>query len=181
MGYYILALHVKCSNLQLIFVWGMRGPSIQLQKGVYLWSCVLSSTNLILEWLHDPLSFLMSLQIVQLVSVVIQFYIHTPASVSVWLIIITEAPEDYISDSGLLFFATGDREQCHTVLVVNNIVCDVLEQFLSNLTLLSGIPRIAVDPDSSQIIIKDTDDCCKCVSVGLCLNDCVLITLSHSS
>ena len=80
---------------------------------------------------------------------------------------ITVAPVDRISDSGLLMFATGDAKQCHTVQIVDNICENESEEFLSNLTLASGVSRIIVDPDSARVIINDTDDCGKCVSVGL--------------
>ena len=84
------------------------------------------------------------------------------------ILIIIVAPEDYISDSGLLAFATGDDRQCHSVRIVDNDLCEdpVLEHFFSNLTLESGIPRITVDPDGAKVIIDDIEDCGKYVFVG---------------
>ena len=74
------------------------------------------------------------------------------------------APEDYISDSGLLTFAIGYDRQCHSVQIANNELCEepVLEHFFYNLTLESGIPRITVHPDDAKVIIDDTNDCGKC-------------------
>ena len=73
------------------------------------------------------------------------------------------APEDYISASGLLIFGAGDDEKCHTVQIVNNDICeDAQEQFTSDLTLVSGIPLITVNPGSAQVVINDINDCRKC-------------------
>ena len=92
-------------------------------------------------------------------------YFWTLQALIVILIYIV-APEDYISDSGLLMFTTGQSRQCHSVRIVDNEICEDMEHFFSNLTLVSGIPRITVDPDGAKVIIDDTDDCGKCVSVG---------------
>ena len=79
------------------------------------------------------------------------------------------APGDYISDSGLLMFETGDDRQCHTVQIVDDNVCEdiqmIIEYFFSNLALVSGIPPITVDPDRAQVNITDSADCSKCVSI----------------
>ena len=96
------------------------------------------------------------------------------------------APEDYISDTGQLIFTTGDDRQCHRVRIVNNDICeDELEQFLSNLALVSGVPRITVDPASARVIIDDTDDCgkyCFCLRVSAFIfASNLIICLSHSS
>ena len=95
-----------------------------------------------------------------------QIFLLPPRYTFLVILIIIVAPEDYISDSGLLTFATGDDRQCHSVRIVNNDICEDTEHFFSNLTLVSGIPRITVDPDGAKVIIDDTDDCGKCVSVG---------------
>ena len=128
-----------------------------------------SSMNQTLEWLHDRLSFLMPLQTIQLVSVFVNI-VHI-LNYTVWLFVIVVTPEDYISDTGLLSFATGDARQCHRVQIVNNDICETeLEQFLSNLVFVSGVQRITVDPASARVIIDDTDDCgkyCFCLKVRL--------------
>ena len=79
------------------------------------------------------------------------------------------APEDYKSDSGLLRFDTGDDKQCHSIQIVSNEICEEpeLEHFFSNLTLVSGIPLITVDPDSAKVIINDTNDCSKCTCMTI--------------
>ena len=71
------------------------------------------------------------------------------------------APEDYLSITGILAFNTGDDRQCHDVEIVNDDIYEnELEQFVSNLALVSGAPA-TVDPESAQVIINDNDDC-KC-------------------
>ena len=72
------------------------------------------------------------------------------------------APEDYLSSTGILTFNTGDDRQCHDVEIVNDDTYESdLEQFFSNLALVSGAP-VTLDPSSAQVIIDDNDDC-KCL------------------
>ena len=68
----------------------------------------------------------------------------------------TEAPGDYLSDSGVLVFNTGDSEQCHHIQIVDDNYCDP-GQFFSNLALMSGAPVITVDPPKAEIVILDSD------------------------
>lgn len=68
----------------------------------------------------------------------------------------TEAPDDYLADSGVLVFSTGDDRQCHRVRIVDDEFCDP-EQFFSNLALVPGAPVIIIDPASAQIFIQDSD------------------------
>ena len=59
-------------------------------------------------------------------------------------------------------FATGDDRQCHSVQIVNDDNCErELEQFFSRLAYVSGTPVIIVDPDIAQVIIDDSQNCCK--------------------
>ena len=92
-----------------------------------------------------------------------QIFLLPPSCTFLVILINIVAPEDYISDSGLLTFAIGDDRECHSVEIANNELCEepVLEHFFSNLTLESGIPRITVHPDGAKVIIDDTDDCGK--------------------
>ena len=72
------------------------------------------------------------------------------------------APEDYLSTSGILIFNTGDTRQCHDMEIVNDTICESeMEQFTSNLTLVTGV-QVTVDPPSAQVIIDDTSDCVVC-------------------
>ena len=68
----------------------------------------------------------------------------------------TEAPDDFLADSGVLVFSTGDDRQCHRVRIVDDEFCDP-EQFFSNLALVPGAPVIIIDPASAQIFIQDSD------------------------
>ena len=86
-------------------------------------------------------------------------------SFSLWVLFVVVAPEDYISDSGLLMFSAGDVEKCHTVQIVNDSICeDEQESFTSDLVLESGTPLITVDPNSARVVIED---CSKCLSTSL--------------
>ena len=145
----------------------MRGQSTLLRKRACLLSCVLSSTNPSLELLHDTLSFLMPLQTIQLViNTHFKLLSTFHAFLSGYSLCIVD-PEDYISDSGLLMFDAGDDRHCHSVQIVNDYICERLEQFLSHLAYVSGTPVIVVDPDSAHVIIDDTYDCRKYLSSSL--------------
>ena len=93
-----------------------------------------------------------------------------------YLIIV--APGDYVSDSGLLMFVTGDDRQCHRVQIVNDDDCErpELEQFFSRLAYVSGTPVIIVDPDTARVIIDDSRDCGKYCFIRILL-PCVCIQL----
>ena len=71
------------------------------------------------------------------------------------------APGDYISASGELVFAVGDTRMCHDVQIVNDGICErpEIEQFFSNLELVSGLPIIDVDPPTAAVLIDDSVDC----------------------
>ena len=76
----------------------------------------------------------------------------------------TADPEDYLSSSGELTFASGDTQQCHTVRIQNDDDCDTPEEeedFFSNLVLVSGQPVIRVDPATARIVVDDSEDCSK--------------------
>ena len=74
----------------------------------------------------------------------------------VFLIVV---PEDYFSSSGTLPFNIGDSRQCHSVRIVDDGIYESeVEQFLSNMALVSGT-RVTVDPESARVIIDDNDEC----------------------
>ena len=108
---------------------------------------------------HSP--FLMPLQITQLVKV---FYVHMillkhPSGINCFSLV---SPDDYMSDSGILTFNTGDTGQCHNVKLVNDAKCEGEVQFISNLTLVTGAPVTVVPPSAQVIIFDDGGDCgCK--------------------
>ena len=75
------------------------------------------------------------------------------------------APEDYLSTTGILTFNIGDARQCHDVGIVDDVIYETeVEQFISNLALLSGAP-VRVEPPSARVIIFDDTDDCKCNGV----------------
>ena len=75
------------------------------------------------------------------------------------------APEDYLSTSGILTFNIGDARQCHDVGIVDDVIYEIeVEQFISNLALVSGAP-VTIDPPSAPVIIFDDTDDCKCPRV----------------
>ena len=72
------------------------------------------------------------------------------------------SPEDYLSASGILTFDTGDTRQCHNVEIINDALCEIeVEQFTSNLSLVSGAP-VTIDPPSARVIISDGISDCVC-------------------
>ena len=162
----------------------MKRQSTVLQKGIFLWSCVLSSTNLTLEWLHGPLPFPMPLQMIQLVIIThsvwanIILCIYSNLSSLIFIIV---APRHYISDSGILRFSTGDSEQCHGVRIVDDDICGPeLKQFLSSLTLVSGSP-VTVNPPSTRVVIDDSlDPECSKWCFTLCWGSLKLVLIAYT-
>ena len=70
-----------------------------------------------------------------------------------------------MSTSGILTFNIGDSSQCHEVGIVDDVIYETeVEQFISNLALVSGAP-VTVDPPSARVIIFDDTDDCKCHGV----------------
>ena len=105
---------------------------------------------------HSP--FLMPLLMTQLVYIYSDVY-QSNKSLSRFFLLV--APEDYLSTSGgMLTFNIGDARQCHDVGIVDDVIYEIeVEQFFSNLALVSGAP-VTVDPPSIRVIIfDDTDDC----------------------
>ena len=106
---------------------------------------------------HSP--FLIPLLITQLVYSYSDVYQSNKGLSSSFLLV---APEDYLSTSGILTYNIGDARQCHDVGIVDNVIYETeVEQFSSNLALVSGAP-VTVDPPSTQVIISDDTDDCKC-------------------
>ena len=60
-------------------------------------------------------------------------------------------------------FARGDTRQCHLVQILNDDICErpLVEDFFSDLALVSGTPVIVVDPERAQVLIDDSEDCRK--------------------
>ena len=70
------------------------------------------------------------------------------------------SPADYTGQSHvLLSFDTGDTVQCHTVEINDDDLCEQLpEDFFSELTYVSGIMAIIVNPDTARVIINDDNE-----------------------
>ena len=70
------------------------------------------------------------------------------------------SPADYTGQSGvLLSFDTGDTEQCHTVEINDDDLCEQPpEDFFSELTYISGIMPTMVNPDTARVIINDDSE-----------------------
>ena len=57
----------------------------------------------------------------------------------------------------LIQFDTGDDRVCRNITIINDQMCEEQnEEFLSNLTLVSGIQPITVTRTPTTIIINDT-------------------------
>ena len=64
---------------------------------------------------------------------------------------------------GLLEFELGDTRHCHSVVVLDDDICErpMLEYFLSSLSLFFGTHNITVSPDVARVEIDDSGDCRK--------------------
>ena len=59
-----------------------------------------------------------------------------------------------------LVFNTGDTRVCHSITILQDNVCesDPNEYFFSNLSYVSGVQPISIDPPTAQVIIDDTNE-----------------------
>ena len=59
-----------------------------------------------------------------------------------------------------LVFGLGETRVCHTITITNDNICesDPNEFFFSDLSYVSGIQPIAIDPSRAQVIIDDTNE-----------------------
>ena len=81
----------------------------------------------------------------------------------------TAADLDYDSVVGQpLVFGLGDTRVCHTVNITDDNICEIDpdEQFFSNLSYVSGLQPITIDPARTTVIIDDSaePECGKCVA-----------------
>jgi len=88
-------------------------------------------------------------------------------------ILTTAAPLDYGSVvNEELVFGLGDTRVCHTITITNDDICEIdpNEFFFSDLSYVSGIQPITIDPERAQVIIDDTNEpeCSKC-SASICM------------
>ena len=70
-------------------------------------------------------------------------------------------------------FSPGDIRMCHTIDILPDEECEFLdenESFFSDLTLVSDIFDMSVDPATAEIIIDDSDEpeCGKCRLMKKC-------------
>ena len=150
-------LYLYYSPPKLLSVLGTRRQCTLHQREIFSSHCVSSSMNLPLEELHDLSPSRMKLWMTQPVKSTL-----TPMCIMTHHgLFVPVAPGDYISASGELVFAVGDTRMCHDVQIVNDGICErpEIEQFFSNLELVSGLPIIDVDPPTAAVLIDDSVDC----------------------
>ena len=89
----------------------------------------------------------------------------------------TAAGADYVAVAGEeLVFSRGDTRVCHTIDILQDIICedDPNENFFSDLSYVSGVPPITINPPTAQIVIDDSDELeCKYEKISLltlCVN-----------
>ena len=65
----------------------------------------------------------------------------------------------------LLEFVLGDTHVCYTIFVIDDDICERIpdEEFSSNLTYISGIQPITINPPTVEVVIDDFGESeCKC-------------------
>ena len=58
-------------------------------------------------------------------------------------------------------FTRGQIRACHTINITEDVECELEvenESFFSDLTLVSGILDITINPSSAEVVISDTDE-----------------------
>ena len=117
------------------------------------WSSIsLSSVILILE-LHDHLISLSALKMMEVYICLTICAIMVPECSSL------ELPANHILVSDqIIQFNVGDTNQSHIIIIKDDVLCEIHlnEFFLSNITLVSGIPPIEVIYPQATVFIDDS-------------------------
>ena len=65
---------------------------------------------------------------------------------------------DYVATSANLMFSLGDSQQCHSVEIIDDLICEPTpENFFADMLLVSGFD-VSVDPDLTTVLIDDSDE-----------------------
>ena len=65
---------------------------------------------------------------------------------------------DYVATSDELVFSLGDSQQCHSVEIIDDLICELPpENFFADMLLVSGFD-VTVDPDLTEVLIDDSDE-----------------------
>ena len=65
---------------------------------------------------------------------------------------------DYVATSANLMFSLGDSQQCHSVEIIDDLICEPTpENFFADMLLVSGFD-VNVDPDLTTVLIDDSDE-----------------------
>ena len=80
---------------------------------------------------------------------------------------------DYRGQIANLAFAVGDSESCHTVVILQDDVCEhpVPEDFFANLAYVSGIQNINIVRDRARVLIDDSSEP-ECGELRVCAVRC---------
>ena len=69
---------------------------------------------------------------------------------------------DYVAvDEDILTFSLGESRVCHTIDIVQDILCEAVpenEHFFSDLSLVIDTQDVTIDPPTAQVIINDLDE-----------------------
>lgn len=81
----------------------------------------------------------------------------------------TVAGMDYQQRNGsLLTFSVGDTRACHTVELVQDVICESdNEYFFSDLTYVSGMQPITINPTTEVVIDDSAEPECKSSSCNM--------------
>ena len=65
---------------------------------------------------------------------------------------------DYVATSANLMFSLGDSQQCHSVEIIDDLICEPTpENLFADMLLVSGFD-VTVDPDLTEVLIDDSDE-----------------------
>ena len=100
-----------------------------------------------------------------------------------YFISLTVDPEDYIAFPPLEqlpdSFTPARSRQCFNVVIINDTIPEIVEQFTVTLTDLvdqTNFPRISVNPDLATITIEDDDSKCSWLLVFVMYTHPILTT-----
>ena len=73
-------------------------------------------------------------------------------------IVTAEFEGDYVAVSlERLDFTIGQERECHEVDIIDDEICEPLEDFFSDLIFGGGIQPISIEPSQTRVVIDDTD------------------------
>ena len=66
--------------------------------------------------------------------------------------------QDYVAATEDLVFPQGSTRVCHTIMIIDDNICESDKDFFSDLSPVSGMLPITIDPETARVIIDDSNE-----------------------